>query len=120
MPTLQYVQFDTDPPLVEDLEEQDPDTGEWGPLDVTGKTVRLLAQHRRSGRRFGGAAEQVDVTVGSGPAPTRVSYALQAQDLSEAGDYGYEWEIRTASGATRTIRGAGELRVDSKLGEPLA
>jgi hypothetical protein len=117
---LIYTQFDTDPPLEEDLEQQNPDTGVWAPMDLTGKTVRLLAENRRTRRQFGGVATQVVVTVPPGQTPpARVRYALQAADLADAGDYIYQWEILSPSGARRTVPAGDEwreLRVARKLG----
>jgi hypothetical protein len=107
---LEYTQFDTSPAIEEDLEQRNPDTGAWEPLDVEGKTVRLLAQHQKSGRRFGGVAVKLAVAGKS-----RFRYALQAQDLAEPGDYWWEWEISTPTGERRTI-GRYELNVRAKLG----
>ena len=107
---LVYTQFDTSPAIEEDLEERNPDTGAWGPLNVEGKTVRLLAQKRPSGRRFGGVAVKVDV-----PGKSRFRYQIQPQDLAEAGDYYWEWEVTTPAGERRTI-GRYELRVRAKSG----
>lgn len=119
---LEYTQFDTDPPIVEDLEEQDPDTGVWGPMDLTGKDVRLLAEHRRTKRRFGGDADVIEIPpdpdVDGDLGKSRVQYVLGAQDLSQDGDYYYQWEIRSA-GAMRTVppgEGFRELTVKRKLG----
>lgn len=117
---LRYTQYDTSPAIEEDLEERDPDTGVWAPMDLTGKTVRLLAQHRVTKRRFGGAASLVTVAVPQGEtAPTRVQYTLQGTDLTEAGDYYYEWEISAGTGDRRTVPGGGayrQLSVAAKLG----
>ena len=110
---LEYTQFDTSPAIEEDLEERDPNTGAWGPLNVEGKTVRLLAQHQRSGRRFGGVAVKLAV-----PGKSRFRYALQANDLSEPGDYYWQWEVSTPTGERRTIPQGSyyELTAKAKLG----
>lgn len=111
---LTYTQFDTAPPIEEDLESRNPDTGVWGPLDLAGKTVRLLAQHRRTKRRFGGVATQLNVAGRS-----RVQYALADTDLVTEGDYVYQWEVTDPSGRRRTIPAGGslrELQVNPKTG----
>jgi hypothetical protein len=117
-----YTQYDTDPPLESDLEQQDPDTGVWEPMDLAGKTVRLLAENRRTKRRFGGVAQVVAVPPVSGvPTPSRVRYALQPDDLADAGSYVYQWEV-SAPGGTRTVpAGDGwlEFEVARKLGTPV-
>lgn len=116
-----YTQYDTDPPLEADLEQQDPDTGAWVPMDLTGKTVRLLAENRRTKTRFGGTALQVAVTpVGTAP-PTRVRYLLQPGDLEVPGDWIYQWEVSDPSGARRTVPPGDswfEFSVARKLGAP--
>jgi hypothetical protein len=89
VPELSYTVGDTDPPLEADLEAQDPDAP-WGPFDLTGKTVRLLGQNRRTGRRFGGDAAAVGV-----------------------------FEVMAPNGATRTIPAGNswlEFEVGRKLG----
>jgi hypothetical protein len=124
---LEYTQFDTDPPLEADLEEKDPDSGLWVPMDLTGKTVRLLAQNRRSLRMFGGDAEVVTVAPpvpapAGWVAPSRVRYTLQAGDLADPGEYVYQWEVSTPSGARRTVPPGDdwwEFTVARKLGAPV-
>lgn len=117
---LQYTQYDTDPPLEGDLEEQDPDTLVWTPMSLQGKTVRLLAQNRRTKRRFGGAVIKVTVPPVEGVlTPARVRYVLQALDLSDAGSYIYQWEITAPDGTRRTVPAGDawlEFEVAVKLG----
>jgi hypothetical protein len=118
--SFKYTQYDTGPPLEADLQQQNPDTGAWEPLDVNGATVRLLAQNRRTRLQFGGDVEFVDVVPPTGqPAPTRVRYDFQTGDLGVPGDYVFQWEVIDAQGERRTIPAGDswfEFAVARKLG----
>lgn len=117
---LEYTQFDTEPPLECDLEEHGPDDTVFVPMDLTGKTVRLLAQNRRTKTQFGGIAIKVDVPPVSGVlTPARVRYLLQETDLAVPGDWQYQWEITALNGARRTVPPGDsffEFKVSAKLG----
>lgn len=101
-----YSVGDTEPSIRDTLQQRNPETGEWEPIDLTGKTVILVATNMRTRRTFTGAA--------TGDAEGRAEYALQDGDLSDAGSYRYVYKI-AAEGRTRTAPRGSFLELEVSL-----
>ena len=100
---------DTGPDFVGICRDADQNT-----VDLSGSTIKFILYRGGSLYLSGSATPDPDQVTNEG----QVSYAIQAGDLSEAGEFLQEWEVTFSGGTVETFptRGYNTVIVEADLG----